>query len=368
MEQTKSIVEIQKEITVGIQSFEARKQELIKMASDYSLLDIKDHTDKVGYKQVDEARKQLKKERVLIEKEAKILRTPLREITALVSAKEKELIELTEPLEKSLSEKQKKYDDENEMIRLLEEKKKTDRLQEMINKFSAYNIPIIISDLDGITDEQFNEALNAAKESFEKAEAERIKKEEEEERQRLELETLRQQKLESDRKEQEKKDLEEKQRLEAFKEVVNYRIALLSQSGMVYDGTHYKFMDASVSYTQLSSSNEAEWNELLGNILPLVELRKKQQEELKQQEIENAKIVAAKKERDRIEEEARLEEIKKQQQLERDQEERDSASEKVKWNAYISELNKIVLPTFRSSQYRKKAVILREKLEEINVI
>lgn len=77
---------------------------------------------------------------------------------------------------------------------------------------------------------------------------------------------------------------------------------------------------------------------------------------------------AARKERERIEEEQRQAEIKRKQEEERKAEELAQASDKVKWTDLIEKLDAIEIHTFKSSQYRKKAAILREKLEEIKAL
>jgi hypothetical protein len=62
--------------------------------------------------------------------------------------------------------------------------------------------------------------------------------------------------------------------------------------------------------------------------------------------------------------EAEQEEKSKQDELKR-QQELEQAKDKEKWDDILAKINEVVVHEMRSSQYRKKAMILREKLEEI---
>jgi hypothetical protein len=61
------------------------------------------------------------------------------------------------------------------------------------------------------------------------------------------------------------------------------------------------------------------------------------------------------------EEKRKQEEIKKQQEM-------DQAKDKDKWEEIMRKVNEIEVYDMRSSQYRKKAMILREKLQEIKAL
>lgn len=61
-------------------------------------------------------------------------------------------------------------------------------------------------------------------------------------------------------------------------------------------------------------------------------------------------------------------EIIRQQEEERKAEELAQATEKVKWASFIDALTLLKIPEFKSGQYRKKAAILREKLDEIKAL
>lgn len=63
-----------------------------------------------------------------------------------------------------------------------------------------------------------------------------------------------------------------------------------------------------------------------------------------------------------------FEETKRKQEEERKAEELAKASDKEKWNEIMERVEAIEVYAMRSSQYRKKAAILREKLEEIKAL
>lgn len=227
------IATIAKQIETGIATFEKRKAELVTLVSGYDSLAIKDHTDKAGYKAVSEARKSLKVERVQIEKEGKSMRDPLTAMSKYVIEKEKELIAITEPAEKSLFEKEKWYEAENERIKREAEEKEAARIQDMADQLTAYNFPFNIEQLKTVTEEQFQEALAFAKEAFEKKEAERIAFEKEEadrkaaeeeqlRKDRQELEKLRAEQAETARKQAEAQALidAEQKRIEEEKKAI----------------------------------------------------------------------------------------------------------------------------------------------------
>lgn len=77
---------------------------------------------------------------------------------------------------------------------------------------------------------------------------------------------------------------------------------------------------------------------------------------------------AIQKEKERQAEELRQSEIKKQQDEEKRLEELAQSSDKVKFADLISKLTAIEVPEMRSGQYRKKAKLISQKLEEILAI
>lgn len=94
--------------------------ELQGVAEKYKGLVITGIEDRAGYQIVDEARKDLKKRRVEIQKFAKEIRDEAIQFQKKVIEKEREVIAIIEPLEIELGNKQKTIDDEKLKIKMME--------------------------------------------------------------------------------------------------------------------------------------------------------------------------------------------------------------------------------------------------------
>lgn len=197
---------------LNLEKFSPKKAELIDLSKKYESLEIKGIDDKEGYELVDVARKDLKKVRVQISKDGKMLRQEALDFQKAVIAKEKELIQIIEPVEKSLEEKQNKIDIEKEKI----VRKKL--LPERIEKLKSINININEDLLLLMDENKFTNFFNEKKAEYleEKEEQERLKREKEEEKLREEKEKLEaekrkieEDKLAFEREMQHQKELEE---------------------------------------------------------------------------------------------------------------------------------------------------------------
>jgi len=91
---------------LSIEKFSPKKAELATLAKQYQSLEIKGINDKDGYLAVDEARKDLKSKRVEIKKTGKELRAEALKYQKDVILLENELVDIIEPLEKELLDKQ----------------------------------------------------------------------------------------------------------------------------------------------------------------------------------------------------------------------------------------------------------------------
>lgn len=111
---------------LNIEKFNPTKAEIARLVSSYKSLEIKGIEDKPGYLAVDEARKELKKVRINIQKTGKSMREEAVKFQKDVIDKEKELVAMVEPTELELEEKQRIIDEEKEKIKrqkLLPERK-----------------------------------------------------------------------------------------------------------------------------------------------------------------------------------------------------------------------------------------------------
>lgn len=204
-------------ISTGLKKFDdvITPEKLTSLVNSVKDLVIKDVNDKAGVKAVSEARKTLKKNRVLINKKADEIREVAKRFNLAVIAREKELTGLITPTEDVLQKREDDYYEEVERIRQEEERKESERIQNMIDKLAAVNYAVDFHELKAITEEQFEVLLsNATEIHFKKVEEERVMKEElEREKQREEERKAKErEELERQRQEQEEKDRELKAR------------------------------------------------------------------------------------------------------------------------------------------------------------
>lgn len=222
---------------LNIEKFSPKKAELELVANKYKNLSIEDINDVTGYKLVDEARKDLKRKRVEIEKTGKELRDEANKFAKGVIALQNELVGIISPIEEELKEKQAKIDKEKErqarLVVLPERKEKLESVR-VIGELIMF--PMLTDDeiLDMDSDvfqsfynqkkeEYLNEKENQLEIERQKQEAE--KKRQEDEKKRLDdLEKARQEAKKQAEKEakdrelrlkQESKDREERLKREA---------------------------------------------------------------------------------------------------------------------------------------------------------
>lgn len=195
--------------TLDIEKFNPTKAEITDLVSKYSALEIKGVDDRAGYALVDNARKELKKVRINIEKTGKSLRAEALAFQKAVIEKEKELVGMVEPTEIELQDKQNQIDLEKEKI------KRKELLPERRFKMKAISLAVDDDFLLLMDDPQFNAFYNQKNSDFlaekerklreeqEKVEAEKRKIEDE--KQAQEREKQRQIELEEVRKDAESK-------------------------------------------------------------------------------------------------------------------------------------------------------------------
>lgn len=368
---TSEIAVIANKIDAGLQAFEQRKSELIELEKEAHGLTIESIEDKVSITAVSTVRKKLKVARVEIEKEGKMMRDPLTNISRIISSKEKELIAIIEPTEKELLAKEKWVEDEKERIRIEAEEKEQQRIQARIDRLAEYGFQIDLSFIQTISDEDFEKVVENAKKQFEleqqrKAEEERLAKEEAEKlkAEREELERLRAQQAEAQRiideqnrkiKEEEEKQAAERERLR--KQMIKNRIDQLIALGLTYNPIYnaYVFQDVNVDVlTELQIFDDKQWNVLIENIAPVIDQRKKEAEEKRQAEIKRLQEEAAAK---ALREKQEEEERQRQSEAERIAQ----SSDKVKFQTIVAQLQNISVPEMKS----KKAKTLAANVETL---
>lgn len=204
--------------TLSIEQFSPKKAELQSLASKYSALEINGLEDSAGYALVDTARKDLKRKRVDIQKTGKGLRDEATQFNRAVMAMEKDLIGIIEPLEKELTDKQERIDQEKDRIarRVL--------LPERFAKLSEIGIELLEEEILGMDTEAFHEFLNVKTTEFLKEKAKQLQEREDALKREQELEAAKKQAredaekaaaLESERKAKEAIEREERIKREA---------------------------------------------------------------------------------------------------------------------------------------------------------
>ena len=201
-------------ITTELQKFETEfeinETGLVALRDAFKELKIEGQEDKAGLKVVETARKALKSQRVKIKKASESLRESAVRFQKAVIEREKSLISLIEPTEKTLASLEEGYYEEKERLRLEEEKKESDRIQAMIDKLDAVNHAIDFHELKGLTDEQFDAVLKEATEKYEETARQMAIELEQEKQRQAEIEEER--KKEEARLAKEREDYAERQR------------------------------------------------------------------------------------------------------------------------------------------------------------
>ena len=254
----------------------------------------------------------------------------------------------------------------------------------------------------------------------ERLEADRKKQEQEAELQRQREEQERRE-LQLAQREAALREAEEEKERKLFAEAkvkrdaeMKVRIGQLTALGLTPgfegDQLYYKGYDCAVSHLDITGYTEEKWNEMIEKMTPHVARMKEEAEQKRLAEIEEQKKIAARNalNKSRVEAlkaydhttphpdvladmsdvqweemlgivkgtyeskqrekwEAEQAEIKKQDEIKR-QQEMDAAKDKERWEDIISQLDKLEIHDMRSGQYRKKAAILREKLEEVKAL
>lgn len=141
--------------TLSIEKFNPTKAELTALSKRYKNLKIKGVDDKAGYAAVDTARKELKQVRRNIQITGKEMRAEALKFQKEVIARENEYVEMIEPVEKALAEKQRVVDEERERI------KRAELLPERRKQLEKYEIVADDDYLLGLDDAEFEAFANA---------------------------------------------------------------------------------------------------------------------------------------------------------------------------------------------------------------
>jgi len=354
-----------------------------KMKEEFLPMKLKDLSDREGYLNISEARKQVKNFRVSGVKIFKKGREEANAESKAWVAKEKEFVDKIDPIETHLENQEKSFEAEAERKKAEEKRKKDEQLftrQLQLTKMGAHLIDgsFVLEDVSiegGLIREASVEVYNESilplfDEVFQKNEKIRIaqeeddarrKEEEEEERQRL---ILAQQELERERQaiRKQQQELEEAKRI-AQNQRTAARVSQLQNIGLVPNimGTYILNMeevDINISPRTIKEISDEEWNLLIATAAPLIESAKIKAAQQRAIELEKIKQKAIEDAKEEENERLRLEEIKKLEEIA-------AATDKEKWKMFIESIKGISLHEMKSSAYRKKMAMAKEKITEI---
>jgi hypothetical protein len=364
----------------------------------YGALRLNDIEDKESYLEIKEARKEVRKVGILVEKLCKKGREDAVAIQRKWLAKEKEVLAKVSEVEYPLNTEIEKFENEVERKELLEAKKREEvyiNRQSTLLKYGAqYNngsfelkhISYEVELIKQADEEQWNDTIlpkyrkvyeeiettRVEEENKRKAEMDRLKLEQykfvEEQRlftqqreefakQQKELQDSKDKHEREQRIEQERKDSEEKKkRIETY----NSRVKQLTDLGLVsVDGYNFKLEDINVCpVTEINHLNDIEFEEFINNIKPDIEQRKKDAEEKRLSLIEQQKNDAIAKALDD-------EKIRKQNEQNQKELELAQAKDRDKWIAFINEVKMIPHSEMKSPMYKSKQSKAKELIEQI---
>jgi len=144
----------------NIAKFDKQKAELNELVKNCKSVVINGVNDKVGYALVDESRKILKKKRCDLQRDFKAERAISNAYSKAVITLEKEVIEIIEPLEIELKEKQDKIDWEKEKI------KRKEFLPEKIGRLKTIEAELGEDEILEMSDKTFDEFFNNEKSEY----------------------------------------------------------------------------------------------------------------------------------------------------------------------------------------------------------
>ncbi len=382
---------------------------IASLKKEYGGMKLRTIDNKEDYIDIKEARKIVRKVGILTESLCKKGREDANKIQKLWIKKENEILAKIAEVQDPLDAEIKKYDDEVARKDAEEKERQAQqfikRQSELLKYGASYengsyvlnHISYESSNIQEADDEVYNDIiLPKYKKQFEVNEAARVEEETKREAAALKLKeeqaTLlqQQQELENQKREFEKqqsemqklKDEADRLRREQENKVANEikeredarnkaRMNQVLALGMQYkfDDKAFSVHDVFVAQIEIATFEDQQWNELIAKITPVITERKEAAEKNRLAEIEKQKQeaieLAAKQERERIELENEQKELLRKQTELKAQEEAAKASDRDKFIALVAYLSAAPIPEFKSSVYKGKLAVLKEKLEEI---
>jgi len=192
---------------------------LEQIKKDYLALKVSDVDDKEGYELCNNARKEVKDRRILVEVRRKELKKDSLAFGARVDAEARRIREQLEAVEKHLKAQQDVVDSEKKRLKEEAEQKVRDELNRRIQVMQGYKATFVVSELSVMSKEQFEGVEFKAKTEFEAAEKKRIddekrladlQKDNDEKDRKIKAQDIENQRLKDEQAARDKKALDEK--------------------------------------------------------------------------------------------------------------------------------------------------------------
>jgi hypothetical protein len=374
-------ISLEKKIEINLVQANVTDQVLAALKEKYGGMKLLSLNDKESYLELKVAAKECAKVRTLTVKICKEGRESAVKEQKLWIAKEKEVVGQVAVVEDALDAEIKKFDDE---VNRLDAEEKTrqegvyiNRQASLIKMGAAYvNGSFILGDAEfeanlikGSSQNVWDEAVLPKFEAeYQKIEA--VKIEEQRLKDEVSKELKRQQEELAKSLAELKKQQDEMQRQKNESENIEIeRRRSLQDKRLQILIPHNPYSHGSIAINALWSLSEDQFIETVvlvkeHNEKAIAE-KQKLADEKRSSDIEEAKLEAIAKERERAEairQQQRLEEFEKEQ---KEQAEFDASKDKVKWASFIQSVSKIESFDMRSSQYRKKMLTAKSLIEQI---
>jgi hypothetical protein len=379
--------ELQNKITKELVKRNVTDAVISKLKDEFSGLKLKSPTDKESYLQLKEGRLTVRKVEILGEKAFKKLKEYPNQVRNFILDKEKEFANKFSVIYPNLDEGIKTFEDEQERIEQQERQKKEAAFQNrqatLIKYGAQYNngsfelnhISYEVDNIRECDEEVWNDiVLPKYKGEFEKVQAEIVRQENERQAAVLKLKEE-QDALNKEREEMNKQRQELAQAQAAMQKLKDdaaneqRKIDQANSDRLIKESRERINVD---NKTEINLFNEDGWTTLINKITPIIEERKKAIEKHEKEEAENKRQQdiesALQEERDRVAKEKADNEIKAAQEKKRKQDELDASSDKSKWEAIFSSISMLSIHEMKSSIYKRKVYILKEKIEEIKAL
>lgn len=386
MEQTTDIQEfsLEKVIDIKLVQNNITEQVIAALKETYGGLKLAALDNKESYLELKFAAKECSKVRNLAVKICKEGREAAVKAQKSWVAREKEVVNAVLAVEDLLDAEIKKYDDEVDRKQKEEKERQEEAYinrQAVLNKMGAtysngcfllgeaeFEANLIKGASPDVWDESIVPKFFAEYEKIEavKVAEQKIKDEELRELKRQQDEL----KVEQEEMKRQKDEAEREREAKAYADQIEKeRIQYQLQTERFNALFPFNPTGADVNMQALWAFSQSDFNAILATKKAVFQKTQEEKAVLTEQkrlaDIEAAKQDAIVKEQARVAEEARLAEVKTKEAEEKKQAEFDAMKDKAKWATFIESVGNIETFEMKSSQYRKKMQISKEKLEEI---